>query len=65
MQTQYIDQIVSEIMTDISKRQKTTNQTGNSSVPDFEDAFRDLIQDNDDASNVVMRRIWKGLQDAH
>ena len=65
METQYIDQIVSEIMTDMSERQKTTGPTGGSSVPDFDDAFGDLIQDDDVASNAVMRRIWKELQVAH
>jgi hypothetical protein len=64
MRTQYIDQIVNDILTDISQREKdaTTHMYG-SSVPNFEDAFGELIQEDDETSKDVMRRIWKELKD--
>lgn len=66
MQTQYIEQIVNEILTDMSRREKdSAGRKEISSVPDFEDAFGELIQQEDEASRNVMRRIWKELQQTH
>jgi hypothetical protein len=66
MQTQYIDQIVKDILTDMSRREKSATATGNiSSAPNFEDAFGRLIQEEDEIDRDVMRRIWEGLQETH
>jgi hypothetical protein len=66
MRTQYIDQIVNEILTDMSHREKdATNSAEPSSVPKFEDAFGEVIQDDDEISKDVMRRIWEELQSTH
>lgn len=63
MQNQYIDQIVNEILTDMSQRETdATAHTAQSSVPNFEDAFGELIKEDDETSRDVMRRIWKELQ---
>ena len=66
MHTQYIDQIVNEILTDISHRDKNATAPSDiSSVPNVEDAFGKLIQDDDETSKDVMRRIWKELKLTH
>ena len=66
MRTQYVDQIVNEILTNMSHRENdATAHTDISSVPDFEDAFGELIQEDDKTSVDVMRRIWKELQGTH
>lgn len=63
MQTEYIDQIVSEILTDMSHRQKgTAAHAEPSPVPDFDAAFGELIDEDDQTSRDVMHRIWKELQ---
>jgi len=64
MRTQYIDQIVNEILTDMSHRENDATAPADiSSVPNFEDAFGELIQEDDETSKGVMRRIWKELKD--
>ena len=66
MRTQYVDQIVNEILTDMSQRENdTTNHTDISAVPNFEDAIGKLIQEDDETSRDVMRRIWRELQETH
>ena len=66
MRTQFIDDIVNEILTDMSNRQKTApDHMGTSSIPEFEEAFGAMIPENDETSNVIMRRIWKELQETH
>ena len=66
MRTQHIDQIVNEILTDMSNREKdAASQMDASSIPDFEEAFGDLLQEDDEASMDVMRKIWKELQEVH
>ena len=63
MRTQYIDQIVNEILTDMSHREKdATGHTDISSVPGFEEALGEFIQEEDETSRDVMRRIWTELQ---
>ncbi len=64
MRTQTIDQIVNEILADMSNRKKDTaisTSTHTSATPHFEDAFEKLLQDEDPTSQEVMRRIWKKL----
>ncbi|WP_319405310.1 hypothetical protein [uncultured Desulfosarcina sp.] len=66
MRTQYIDQIVNEILTDMSHREKeSTGPMDISSIPNFEEAFGELIKEEDETSRDVMRRIWNELQDTH
>ena len=66
MRTQYIDQIVNEILTDMSHREKdVTTPAEPSSVPQFDDAFGEIIQDDDEMSKDAMRRIWEELQNTH
>ncbi|MCB2146898.1 MAG: hypothetical protein KQI81_10515 [Deltaproteobacteria bacterium] len=66
MRTQYVDQIVNEILTDMSHREKdTTGHRDISSVPGFEEALGELIQEEDETSRDVMRRIWNELQAIH
>ena len=66
MRNQYIDQLVDEILTDMSHREKdATTPSDISSVPDFEDAFGTLIQDDDETSKDAMRKIWKKLKHTH
>ncbi len=66
MRTQYIDQIVNEILTDMSHRDKiATAPSDISSVPNFEDVIWKLIQDDDETSRDVMHRIWEVLQETH
>jgi hypothetical protein len=63
MPTPYIDQIVKEILTDMSHGKKSaTAPADSSSVPDFEDTFGKIIQDDDETSRDVMRRIWNELK---
>lgn len=65
MRTEDIDQIVNEILTDMSHRENNTSASADrSSVPDFEDTFRKLIQD-DESSKEAMRKIWKELTHPH
>jgi hypothetical protein len=65
MQTEYIDQIVNEILADMPLRQKGTGAHAKPSpVPDFEDAFGELIKNSDETSRDVMHRIWKELRQA-
>jgi hypothetical protein len=65
MQTEYIDLIVNEILTDMSHRRKgSAVHADPSPVPDFEDAFGELIQEDDQTSRDVMHRIWKELRQA-
>jgi len=66
MRTRYIDQIVNDILTDMSHREnKATAPADRSCVPDFQDTFGKLIQDDDETSKDVMRRIWKELAHTH
>ncbi|BBO75764.1 hypothetical protein DSCW_31810 [Desulfosarcina widdelii] len=66
MQTQTIDQIVNDIMTDMSKGNRGAAPRANAaSVPDFDDAFGDILQENDKTENDIMRKIWKELQETH
>jgi len=66
MQCPEIDQIVNEILVDMSEREKDApSEVDASSVPEFEEAFGDLLQDDDETSLVVMRKIWKELQAVH
>ena len=66
MRTQYIDQIVNEILIDMSHREKdATGHRDKSSVPGFEEALGELIQEEDETSRDVMRRIWNELQGLH
>ena len=66
MRNQYMDEMVSEILSDISDRKNETSSRSNiSSIPSFDDAFGELLQDNDATSNRVMRRIWEELQETH
>lgn len=66
MRTQYIDQIVNEILTDMSHRKKNTADPSDlSSVPNFEDAFGKLIEDDDETSRDVMHKIWTELKHTH
>jgi hypothetical protein len=66
MQTQAIDQIVNDILTDMSSRSRRTAPRANApSVPDFDDAFGEIFQGNDETDNDIMRRIWKELQETH
>ena len=66
MRTQEIDQIVNEILTDMSRREKNAGDPADkSSLPDFEDAFGKLTQDDDQTSKDVMRKIWRELKHAH
>ena len=65
MQTEYIDQIVNDILTGMSHRQRDAAAHPNPSpVPDFEDAFGQLIQEDDQTSRDVMHRIWKEFRQA-
>jgi hypothetical protein len=63
MQTEDIDQIVNDILTGMSHRQRDAAPAP-SPVPDFEDAFGQLIQEDDQTSRDVMHRIWKELRRA-
>ena len=66
MRTQYVDQIVNEILIDMANRDEhATSHPDVSPVPDFEDAFGTLLQEDDATSKDVMRRIWNELQNAH
>ena len=66
MQRQDVDQIVNDILIDMSKREKdATPRAESSSVPEFEDAFKDLLQEDDETSLIVMRKIWRELQAVH
>ncbi|WP_319521843.1 hypothetical protein [uncultured Desulfosarcina sp.] len=66
MQTQTIDQIVNDILTDMSDRDRGAAPHANAaSVPDFDDAFGEILQGNDATENDIMRRIWKELQETH
>ena len=66
MRTPFIDQIVNEILTDMSHREKNAgDRADKASVPDFEDAFGKLTQDDDETSRDAMRQIWKELKQSH
>lgn len=66
MQTQTIDQIVNDIMTDMSKGNRgAAPHADAASVPDFDDAFGEILQSNDKTDNDIMRRIWNELQETH
>lgn len=66
MRPREIDQIVNEILSDTSHREKHAGgPTDKSSVPDFEDAFKKLTQDDDETSRDIMRRIWRELKQSH
>ena len=61
-----VDQIVNEILVDMFKREKdAASEVDASSVPEFEEAFGNLLQEDDETSLVVMRKIWKELQAVH
>ena len=63
MQTQAIDQIVNDILTDMSNQNRGAAPPANAaSVPDFDDAFGEIFQENDKTDNDIMRKIWKELQ---
>ena len=63
MQTQTIDQIVNDIMTDMSKGNRSVAPHADAaSVPDFDDAFGEILQNNDKTDNDIMRRIWNEMQ---
>ncbi|WP_372682866.1 hypothetical protein [Desulfosarcina sp.] len=65
MRTADIDQIVNEILTDMSHRENNISASADrSSVPDFEDTFGKLIQD-DESSKEAMRKIWEELTHPH
>jgi hypothetical protein len=64
MQTKQINQIVDEIISDISKRDKTATADPEScAMPGLEDVVEELIQEDDETSRQVMRTIWKELQE--
>jgi len=66
MQTQTIDQIVNDILTDMSKQNRgAAPHTDAASVPDFDDVFGEILQENDKTDNDIMRKIWKELQETH
>ena len=63
MQTEEINQIVQEIMTDMAYRDKARRPNPEASArPDLEDIFEELIHEDDETSQRVMRRIWKQLR---
>jgi hypothetical protein len=62
MKTEYIDQIVQDIVTDMSFREKNAaSQSETASIPFPEDAIEEFIQDDDETGKDVMRKIWKEL----
>ncbi|BBO87097.1 hypothetical protein [Desulfosarcina ovata] len=60
--TEYVDQMVKEILADISRRETNPSpkQTG-ASVAEMEDAFDMIFHDEDELSKAVMRKILKEL----
>jgi hypothetical protein len=66
MQTKQIDQIVAEIISDISKKDSTKADDPESCpLPGFDDVVEQLIDEDDETSRRVMRAIWKELQEKH
>ena len=64
MQTQTIDQILNDIMADMSRGNRGAAPHANAaSVPDFDDAFGEILQGNDKTDNDIMRKLWKELQE--
>lgn len=64
MKSEYIDQIVQDIMTDMSLREKdTATQSKTAVIPFPEDAIEEFIQEDDETGKDVMRKIWKELME--
>jgi hypothetical protein len=62
MKSEYIDQMVQEILSDMSIREKdpaTQPETIPLAFP--ADAIEEFIQDDDEIGKMVMRRIWREL----
>jgi hypothetical protein len=66
MQADYIDRIVQDILSDMYQRKKdAAPEPEPSAIPLIENSFEELIQEEDEESKEVMRRIWKQLHAAH
>jgi hypothetical protein len=64
MQTKQINQIVAEIISDISKKDTTKMEDPESCpMPGIENVVEELLDEDDETSREVMRAIWKELQE--
>jgi hypothetical protein len=64
MQTKQINQLVEEIVSDISKRDAAKPDDPESCpMPGLENVVEELIDEEDETSREVMHAIWKELQE--
>jgi hypothetical protein len=62
MKAEHIDQIVQEILTDITQRKRdAATKPETAAIPFAEDVIEEFIQEDDETGKDVMRKIWREL----
>jgi CRP-like cAMP-binding protein len=62
MKSEFIDQMVQEILTDMYSKEKDTATKPETTAFAFpEDAIEEFIQEDDEIGKNVMRKIWREL----